>query len=97
MQFLDLSDVGNGHEVCAKGVGHATSNGPKPVQMEWFRLLNPYGLAQGQKQEALHPNAYGQQVLGRCLNLVYAKTGSAYACTNTQGKFLDGIAVTPTS
>ncbi len=69
---------------------------PIPVQMEWFRFVTPTGATQGQTQESLHPNAYGQQVLGRCLNLVCGQTGRAYACTNTPGKFLDGIKVTPT-
>lgn len=38
------------------------------------------GLGQGELQESLHPNAYAQRALGRCLTLLYAARVPASSC-----------------
>ncbi|WP_440556060.1 hypothetical protein ACSP97_00755 [Streptomyces sp. SCPE 10] len=43
------------------------------------------GLGQGQLQESLHPNYYGQRALGTCLGLQLDRAPGRYACTNTPG------------
>ncbi|MFI6056253.1 GDSL-type esterase/lipase family protein [Streptomyces violascens] len=76
--FLDLSDAFAGHELCATSANRATSanslDAPLDVlAAEWVRWI-PYVLfkdllwsSQGDQQEAIHPNAFGQQALGACL------------------------------
>ena len=44
---------------------------PSPVTHEWVRWLNS-GCCQGDAQESLHPNAYGERAIGKCVSLVYA-------------------------
>ena len=90
-QYLDLRQVGKGHEVCATTASHSTGS-PNPVSSEWFRFLT-VGVSQGQMQESLHPNAYAQKVLGVCLTKIYGQKGAAYQCTNTPGQFLEGIKI----
>jgi lysophospholipase L1-like esterase len=82
VQFLDLREALAGKEVCARGTQLATPlAGPAPERSEWVRFLPPtVGQAQGELQESLHPNAYGQAAFGRCLELLAAVTGPAYTC-----------------
>ncbi|MFJ3221394.1 glycosyl hydrolase family 18 protein [Kitasatospora sp. NPDC086801] len=78
-KFLNVQDAFAGHELCAKTAEQATdanSNAaPLPAsKAEWVRWV-PYvpGFdpvspnAQGDVQEAIHPNAFGQQALSQCL------------------------------
>ena len=57
---------------------------------EWARFIPPQAAASpsveaGAVAEALHPNAYGQKALGRCLTLLWheAPPGGHYACNGT--------------
>lgn len=84
VQFLDVRDVLNGHEVCHKSSALVTSS-PNPVNHEWVRWLNS-GCCQGDAQESLHPNAYGQKAIGKCVELIYAKTSGNWTCKNRAGK-----------
>ncbi|MEW9548533.1 GDSL-type esterase/lipase family protein [Nonomuraea sp. NPDC050783] len=70
-EFLSMLGAVEGHALCERGTRHA---GPLDDAaelgdtMEWVR----YGTAgakisQGHQQEAMHPNAFGQQALGHCL------------------------------
>jgi hypothetical protein len=61
------------------------SSGPNAVIHEWVRWENT-GLTQGDAQESLHPNAFGQRALGRCIALMYAKSSGNWSCRNTPGK-----------
>jgi hypothetical protein len=82
--FLDLRDAFDGREVCAKGRELATTdNPPDPTRSEWMRFVA--GVAQGDVQESMHPNAYGQQALGRCLTLTFRKRAPDLACTPSRG------------
>ncbi|MFJ6770407.1 glycosyl hydrolase family 18 protein [Kitasatospora sp. NPDC091257] len=78
-KFLNVQDTFAGHELCAKSAEQATDSNsnaaPLPAaRAEWVRWV-PYvpGVgwatpnAQGDVQEAVHPNAFGQQVLSQCL------------------------------
>lgn len=77
--FMNLSGAFDGREVCSKNRELASSsNPPSPEHSEWVRFLA--GLVQGDLQESLHPNAYGQQAMGRCLSLVVARSGDDFAC-----------------
>lgn len=84
VQFLDVRDALNGHEVCNEDSSLVTSSGPNPVTKEWVRWVNT-GLLQGDAQESLHPNAYGQKALGKCVQLMYAKASGNWTCRNTPG------------
>ncbi|MEW2566648.1 hypothetical protein [Streptomyces sp. NPDC047070] len=44
------------------------------------------GAGQGQRQESLHPNHYGQLALGTCLGLHLTGTPTNHRCTNTPGE-----------
>ncbi|SDH96487.1 Chitinase, GH18 family [Sinosporangium album] len=90
--FLDLKEAFAGHEVCAKGAQQATSGTPlTAAKAEWVRWV-PYlpGLTdgphrQGDIQEAVHPNSFGQRVLSDCLTRYVREASSpplrpAYTC-----------------
>lgn len=84
-EFLDLSRAFDGREVCSKttvqaGPGHK----PSGSTSEWVRFITS-GAGQGQRQESLHPNYYGQHALGACLGLHLAKAPGNHSCTNTPG------------
>jgi hypothetical protein len=92
-QFLDVRDALNGHEICRTGVSLVTSSGPNPVSHEWVRWVNT-GCCQGDAQESVHPNAYGQRALGKCLQLMYAKTSGNWTCRNTPGQSYTAMTLT---
>ena len=85
VQFLDVRDALNSHEVCNRA--SYIVNGSHPVsgsQSEWVRWLNS-GCCQGDAQESLHPNAFGEQAIGRCVTLIYGQSSGNYSCRNTPG------------
>jgi hypothetical protein len=84
VQFLDVRNALNGHEVCNVH-SSLVSSSPNPVTAEWARWVNT-GCCQGDAQESVHPNAYGQRALGKCLSLIYAKTSGNWSCNNTPGQ-----------
>jgi hypothetical protein len=84
VQFLDVRDALNGHEVCHKSSSLVGSSGPNSATHEWVRWVNT-GCCQGDSQESLHPNAFGERALGKCVQLIYAKTSGNWTCKNTPG------------
>lgn len=108
--LLDVQDVFAGHELCSRSAQQATSanSRAKPLpesDAEWVRWV-PYQFettkgwlwgSQGDKQEAVHPNAYGQRALAICLTAFAAqspeKPGSprTYTCAGTPGRGIDGV------
>jgi hypothetical protein len=84
VQFLDVRDALNGHEVCHKNSALVTSSGPNSTVHEWVRWVNT-GCCQGDAQESVHPNAFGQRAIGKCVQLMYAKTSGNWSCKNTPG------------
>ncbi len=81
-EFLDLSEALKGHEACARTARQGTSaNG---VGAEWIRYVNT-GIRQGDAEESAHPNAYGQQAMGRCIALALASPSRSDRCLNTPG------------
>ena len=66
-QFLDLRDAFAGHELCAR-TAQQSDGTPVSATSEWIRFIDLTG-TQGVPAEGLHPNAFGQQALGRCLAL----------------------------
>lgn len=85
VQFLDVRDSLNGHEVCHRSSSLVTSSGPNPITKEWVRWVNT-GCCQGDAQESVHPSAYGQRAIGKCVELMYAKTSGNWTCRNTPGQ-----------
>ncbi|WP_328966531.1 GDSL-type esterase/lipase family protein [Streptomyces sp. NBC_00239] len=91
--FLDMQDALAGHELCHSGAGQATSANtlanPLPAaQAEWVRWFPGYFGAQGNTQEAIHPNAYGQQALSDCLTQAdnqISSGGREFRCTASAG------------
>jgi hypothetical protein len=95
-EFLDLSRAFDGREVCSTGTVQADAgHQPSGSTSEWVRFVTT-GAGQGQKQESLHPDYYGQQALGACLALHLARTPGAYACTNTPGAAPTAMTLRPT-
>ncbi|WP_432144299.1 GDSL-type esterase/lipase family protein [Streptomyces sp. bgisy084] len=86
IDFLDLRRALQGHEVCSKSTYQATSSNtlknPIPAERsEWVRWAGyNFHFSQGNKQEYLHPNYYGQQKLGDCLNVLASGADSDYTC-----------------
>jgi GDSL-like Lipase/Acylhydrolase family len=87
VQFMDLRDAFQGREICARTTSQPSSAGPSATGSEWGRFLTGETVTQGDLQEAIHPNAYGEKAIGACLKLVYGASASArgYACRNTPG------------
>ncbi|MEV4805447.1 GDSL-type esterase/lipase family protein [Nonomuraea sp. NPDC049421] len=82
-EFLSMLGAVEGHALCERGTRQAgTLDDAAELgdTMEWVR----YGtvgakISQGHQQEAMHPNAFGQQALGRCLLSLY-RNPSAQPC-----------------
>jgi len=87
-EYLDLADAFDGHQLCDRRSERVGSAGPSPLTAEWFRRLS---FTQGSTRESLHPNAYGQKVMGACLGLLFARPRGDYACADTPGEWLGGV------
>lgn len=87
-EYLDLRNAFDGHQLCDRRARRVGGEGPSPLTAEWFRRLS---FAQGSTRESLHPNAYGQKVIGTCLGLLFARPRSNYACADTPGEWLGGV------
>ena len=78
VEFLDVRDLLQGHEICSKTAkpdGTAADS-----DLEWARVVSA-GISQGDKQESLHPNALGQIALGACLRRAIADDdGDEWMC-----------------
>lgn len=81
-EFLDLSAALKGHEACAASAQHGTGN--DGVSAEWIRFVTT-GLTQGDVEESLHPNAYGQLAIGRCIALAIKSDPAPDLCLNSPG------------
>ncbi|WNV82976.1 beta-propeller fold lactonase family protein [Umezawaea sp. Da 62-37] len=94
VEFLDVANLFDGHEVCAKGAEQAGADNwhENPLlgnKAEWGRFLDgTTGLQQGDKDESVHPNYYGQRAMASCLTAVYDYDGGKHdhTCTNVPGK-----------
>ncbi|MFE9560895.1 hypothetical protein ACFYM0_07290 [Streptomyces sp. NPDC006487] len=95
-QFLDLKDMMQGREVCAKASKQVTTAAPASAKTsEWARWIDS-SETQGLVQESMHPNYFGQLAAGRCLALVVAQpAGSGFGCKNTPGADHSGMYLTP--
>ncbi|CCK25652.1 hypothetical protein BN159_1273 [Streptomyces davaonensis JCM 4913] len=98
VEFLDLRDMLQGREVCAKASQLVTSTqSPSATSSEWARWIDS-NETQGPVQESMHPNYYGQLGQGRCLTLAYtAAPGGHHTCRNTPGAGTTGMYLTPLS
>lgn len=76
-EFLDLSDMLQGREVCSTGAALGSGG-----SAEWARFVVT-GFGQGDTNESMHPNALGQRAQGTCLGLLYSAAPGNYRCTNT--------------
>ncbi len=93
VQFLDVRDSLNGHEICNRSSSLVGSSGPNPVSNEWVRWVNT-GCCQGDAQESVHPNAYGERALGKCVALMNTKTSGNWTCKNTPGQSYTAMTLT---
>jgi len=80
VEFLDMSNAFEGREVCSD----SASQGPGGATGEWGRFLVT-GITQGDAQESMHPNAYGQVANGTCLGLMWAAGAGDRVCNNVAG------------
>jgi hypothetical protein len=98
VQFLDLRDMLQGREVCAKASKQVSSTVPASAKTsEWARWIDS-NETQSLVQESMHPNYYGQLAVGRCLALAVAQpAGSGLSCKNTAGGDETGMYLSPAS
>lgn len=87
-EYLDLADAFDAHQLCDRRAVRVGSEGPSPLSAEWFRRLS---FTQGSTRESLHPDAYGQKVIGACLGLLFERPRGDYACADTPGRWLGGV------
>ncbi|NUT51519.1 MAG: hypothetical protein HOV94_30115, partial [Saccharothrix sp.] len=90
VRFLDLQDAFDGRQVCAARSRQAQADNsaanPLPGTVaEWVRWIVTGYTAQGDRQESMHPNHYGQRALGTCLRLMHQKGAGDFTCHNTPG------------
>ena len=92
VQFLRLTEAFQGREVCATAASQSLTF-PTPTTSEWARMLD-VGV-QGDLEESLHPNRYGQRAFGDCLGLIATTQRTrSYLCRNTPGLGPDQMALT---
>ena len=84
VQFLDVQASLDGHQVCHRSSSLVTSS-PNSATHEWVRWVNT-GCCQGDAQESVHPNAFGQRAIGKCVALIYAQPSGNWTCRNTPGQ-----------
>ncbi|HEV2723167.1 MAG TPA: GDSL-type esterase/lipase family protein [Thermoleophilaceae bacterium] len=98
-QFLSLKDAFQGRETCARTAQLADrANPPSPARSEWTRAIGIGPILQGEGiDEEAHPNAYGQQALGRCLTLLSSRRTGSWGCRNTPGKGTDSMVLSRVS
>jgi lysophospholipase L1-like esterase len=89
-EYLDLTHAFDGHQLCDRRASRVGPAGPNPLTAEWFRRLS---FTQGSTRESLHPNAYGQQVIGTCLGLLWTHPHGDYTCTDSPGRWLSGVQI----
>jgi lysophospholipase L1-like esterase len=87
-EYLDLADAFDGHQLCDRRSERVGAGGPSSLTAEWFRRLS---FTQGSTRESLHPNAYGQRVMGGCLGLLFDQPRGNYACADAPGEWLGGL------
>jgi hypothetical protein len=93
VQFLDVRDALNGHESCHRNSSLVGGGGPNSTIHEWVRWVNT-GCCQGDAQESMHPNAFGQRAIGRCVTLMYGKATGNWTCRNTPGGTYNAMSLT---
>ncbi|MCX4528827.1 MULTISPECIES: GDSL-type esterase/lipase family protein [unclassified Streptomyces] len=98
VQFLDLRDMMQGREVCAKASKLVSSSAPASAKTsEWARWIDS-SETQGPIQESMHPNYFGQLAAGRCLALAVTQPATAnVGCKNTAGADQSGMYLTSVS
>ena len=93
-EHLDLRNSLQGREVCSTSTELATlGSPPSGTTSEWARFLS-LNLVQGEIQETLHPNLYGQRALGRCLTLAVNAGPGSGACQPAVGQGPAGMVYT---
>ena len=87
VEFLDITQAFNGHRLCEGPTTRSSGSGsPSPATAEWVRFIDltgsfPPGKGwQGHENEAIHPNRYGQQAMGKCLQRMWAQPVGRYGC-----------------
>lgn len=94
-EFLDFRDAFQGNENCSNQAQRAGWNGPNAATAEWTRWVGS-GLLQGDLEESVHPNAYGQQAMGTCLSLLWVQApGGQFRCFNTANQGPNAMVLTP--
>ena len=76
-EFLDLRHALDGHQLCDSRSQRVGDAGPSEASAEWVRRLS---FTQGTTRESLHPNAYGQRAIGRCVGLLYTRPRGEWSC-----------------
>ena len=94
VEFLDYQDAFQGNENCSVDAVRASWRGPNPATAEWTRWVGT-GILQGDAQESVHPNGYGQRALGDCLELIWDRSsGGEWTCATTPGAGPDQMVLT---
>lgn len=89
VEFLDLRNQLDGREVCSVDTRHGTG-----TNAEWARFIVT-GITQGTLQESMHPNAFGQEATGTCLDLLFAGGPGSYHCDNVPGSGPSTMTLSP--
>lgn len=94
--FLSLADAFQGREICSTSASLVEGDWdtPNSVDHEWVRFLTSGGV-QGDLQESIHPNAFGQQALGVCLTQIHAQGAGSWSCTNSAGQDNAAMSLSP--
>lgn len=86
IDFMDLTDAFEGHELCSEGTRLYTTQNPRKAddrgeKAEWMRYVDVYFptlRSAGDTEESVHPNYYGQLALGVCVQKAWEKLASEW-------------------
>ena len=93
-EFLDYRDAFQGNENCSTQAQRASRSGPNASTAEWTRWVGS-GALQGDLEESVHPNAYGQQAMGQCLSLLWSQAPGEFRCSNTADQGPGSMVLSP--
>jgi hypothetical protein len=101
VQFLDLSRLFNGHELCSTSTTRPNIfTPPTSATNEWARALAfPVAVTPdqgGYHNESFHPDAFGQEAIGQCVAEIYQQPVTRdFSCAGAAGETPSQVTLAP--
>jgi hypothetical protein len=96
VQFMDLRKAFTGHELCNTNTLRASTGPVSMDQAEWVNQLAVNIIDSNKTSESFHPNAYGQQALQKCADMIFQRPDAGdYQCVNAAGSNATNMVLWP--